>query len=99
MKSLKAQKASGNQTFLHIQENQFPHIFQDPVLTSQKLEDFNEEIDYDSGAELVAKNKKQLLKSLTNSIWRVVTENPLNYIENVKVCQELDQAEIDRKAK
>lgn len=86
MKSLKGQKASGNHKFLQIQESQFPQVFQDPILTSKKLEDFNEEIDYDSGAELVAKNKKQLLKSLTNSIWRVVTENPLNYIENVKVC-------------
>ena len=85
MKTLKSQRATANHTFLAIDEAELPQVFQDPIIKSQRLENFNEEIDYDSGAELISKNRKQLLKSLTNSIYRVIIENPLNYIENVKV--------------
>jgi len=52
--------------------------------------DYNDEIDYESGPELIAKNRKQLLKSLTMSIWRFVIEKPINYIENIKLTHDMD---------
>lgn len=43
--------------FLLIHESDFPDVFDDPVVKSQKLSHFNEEIDYDSDPGLVVKNQ------------------------------------------
>lgn len=99
IKSLASQNAVGKNAFLVIQEEEFPSIFQDPILKKQKLKDYNDEIDYNSDKELIAKNKKQLLKSLTNSIDRYVTGNPLQLIENIKLTRELDLIESGQKSK
>ena len=76
--------------FMVVQEADFPQVFQDPILKKQKLLDYNDEIDYESGPELIAKNRKQLLKSLTGSIERYITRNPMNYIGNIKLIRDLD---------
>ena len=62
--SLLSQSGGVPVPFMVVQEADFPQVFQDPIIKKQKLVEFNDEIDYNSDPELIAKNRKQLLKSL-----------------------------------
>ena len=89
--SLLSQSGGVPVPFMVVQEADFPQVFQDPIIKKQKLVEFNDEIDYNSDPELIAKNRKQLLKSLKTSIERYVTGNPLQYIGNIKLTFDLDK--------
>ena len=71
--------------FLLVREADFPRTFKDPLVKRQSLRDVNDEVDYNSDPELIAKNQGQLLKSLKGSIDRYVSGNPLRFIDNLRL--------------
>ena len=56
IKSFKEQDFRNFKSFLVVDEKDFEGAFKHHVIKGQKLSNFNEEIDYDSDRELIAKN-------------------------------------------
>lgn len=66
--------------FLMIEQRAFPHLFEHPVVRSQKMNKFFDEQDYESDEHTIAQNKTEILKQLSLSVNRFVKQDPTRFV-------------------
>ena len=79
-------KPSENLSFMMIKEQEFPHLFEDPVLKLKKKQKLVDEQDYESDCEIIERNKAELLQCLEKGIARFNSGkcNPKKFIKNLE---------------